>query len=172
MSFTYPMVPSVAFVQVGAAAADAALIAWGHYLHEQGRPFGREDWALLLDGEPIAVACSASIISNSVAGYKRGEVVELARLCRRPEAEFSWATLPTLRLWRQVAAPRWHYWPVKAAVAYSQNKRHNGGIYRMDGWESLNAHCGVSRGGGTWTRQRQEGDPEVGAKTLWIWRYA
>ncbi len=167
--FNYPLVAPVSFIQVDPETADRCLVEWGHYLGEQGRPFGREDWALLLDGEPVAIACSASTISDTVAGYQRQEVVELARLCRRPDA--GWATLPTLRLWRVVSGPHWHYWPVKAAIAYSQNRRHNGGIYRMDGFRLVDSNCGQSKGGGSWTRKREDGDPALGPKTLWIYRY-
>ena len=160
--------PPVAFQLADASLADALLVRWGHYLGPCNRPFGRQDWVLALNGEPLAVATSASIVSASVAGYGRGEIVELARLCSAPEA--SWATRVMLRLWREVGAQGWPYWPVQAAVAYSQNIRHPGNIYRFDGWERISDNCG-SNGGGAWSRKRYAGDAAHGRKTLWLWRY-
>jgi hypothetical protein len=96
------------------------------------------------------------------------EVVELGRLCSAPDAR--WSTRPMLRLWREVAAPRWPYWPVQAAVAYSQNGRHQGDIYRWDGWTRISDNCGSS-GGGAWSRKRYATDAVHGKKSLWLWRY-
>src|SRR3972149_6794486 len=123
------------------------------------RPFGRQDWLLALNSEPLAVATSASIVSAGVAGYGRQEVVELARLCSAPET--SWATRVMLRLWREVGAQGWPYWPVQAAVAYSQNIRHPGNMYRFDGWERVTDKAG-SNGGGAWSRKRYAGDAAHG----------
>jgi len=86
-----------------------------------------------------------------------------------PEA--SWATRVILRLWLEVGAQAWPYWPVQAAVAYSQNARHLGNIYRFDGWERVTDKAG-SNGGGAWSRKRYAGDAAHGRKTLWLWRYA
>lgn len=164
-----PAFPPVGFAVISAELVDTLLQRWGHYLGPCCRPFGRQDWLLWLDDQPLAVATSASIVSDTVAGYERQAVVELARLCADPEA--SWATRVALRLWREVAGPRWPYWPVKAAVAYSQNARHPGNIYRFDGWEKITDRAG-SNGGGAWTRKRYAGDAALGPKTLWLWRYA
>ena len=75
-----------------------------------------------------------------------------------------------LRIWREVCAPRWHYWPVRAAVSYSQNQRHEGRIYRFDGWTKVTDQAG-STGGGAWSRKRYAGDAHHGKKTLWLWEY-
>jgi hypothetical protein len=98
----------------------------------------------------------------------RGEVVELGRLCAAPEDR--WATRPMLRLWREVAAPRWPHWAVSAAVAYSQNARHAGDIYRWDGWTRISDNCGSS-GGGAWSRKRYATEAVHGRKSLWLWQY-
>ena len=163
-----PAFPAIGFTATSADVADGLLRRWEHYLGPCSRPFGRQDWLLWLDDRPLAIAVSASAVSDTVAGYKRQEVVELARLCADPQA--SWATRVALRLWREVAGPRWPFWPVKAAIAYSQNVRHPGNIYRFDGWEKITDRAGSS-GGGTWSRRHYAGDAAHGRKTLWLWRY-
>ncbi|WIN00051.1 hypothetical protein ACTOB_003728 [Actinoplanes oblitus] len=116
-------------------------------------------------GQPVCVAVSASTASSTAAGYGRKQLVELARLCSAPTAR--WATRPMLRLRREVAAPSWPYWPVAAAVAYSHNSRHDGDIYRFDGWTRMSVTAGT-HGGGTWSRRRVAPDTARGTKTLWL----
>jgi hypothetical protein len=103
--------------------------------------------------------------------YACREVAELGRLCSAPDAR--WATRPMLRLWREVAAPRWPHWPVRAAVAYSQNARHEGDIYRWDGWTRIRNDCASSGGAGasSWSAAVRKGGRSYGAKSLWLWRY-
>lgn len=148
--------------------ANRLLVEWGHRLGEIHRPFTMQAFALELDGEPISVAVSASVVSATVAGYRRTEVVECARLCSRPDSP--WANRVALRLWRETCAPRWPDWPVRAAVSYSQNAYHRGDLYRFDGWERVRDDCGSS-GGGAWSRQRYAGEAVYGKKSLWLWRY-
>jgi hypothetical protein len=148
--------------------ANRLLVEWEHKLGACERPFRSEAFALELDGRPVAIAISASVVSNSVAGYKRQEVVELARLGRSPDAP--WVLRVMLRIWREVCAPRWVCWPVRAAISYHKQAWHSGDIYRFDGWERVRDDCGSS-GGGAWSRQRYAGDPARGRKTLWVWRY-
>lgn len=148
--------------------ANELLVRWDHLLGPCLRPFGQQAYVLCVDREPVSVAVSASVVSPTVAGYRRDQVVELARLCSAPGR--SWASRVMLRLWREVAAPRWPYWPVLAAVSYSLNAQHRGHLYRHDGWERLSVRAG-SRGGGTWSTLREPGDPAFGSKSLWIWRY-
>lgn len=151
--------------------ANDLLTEWGHYLGPCTRPFGAEGWVLEVAGSPVSVAVSASIVGPSAAGLPMNAVVELARLCSAPDAR--WATRPMLRLWREVAAPTWRYWPVSAAVAYSQNERHEGAIYRFDGWTRVTTRAGAPSGpNATWSRPRGEGNPAAGRKSLWLWQYA
>lgn len=162
-----PLFPVVTFDRFDDGRADELLVSCGHYLGECARPFGRQSWALVVHGEPVAVAVSASTVSASVPGAgKRGELVELARLVRHPA--HGWSTRVALRLWREVAVPAWDYWPARAAVAYSQDDRHEGRIYRFDGWKRIGSRRG-SVGGGTWTNKRAEGHQARGPKTLWLW---
>jgi hypothetical protein len=154
----------------GLAQANDLIVRWGHDMGAIERPFGWESWVLTVDEEPVSVAVSVSTVSDTVAGYVCREVVELGRLCSRPGDE--WANRVALRLWRQVAAPRWHYWPVKAAVSYSLNSRHDGQLYRFDGWEKVTDAAGAPSGpNATWSKKRQPGDPRAGEKTLWLWEY-
>lgn len=173
-------IPIVGLVPVSMDEANALLVEFGHYLGPCERPFRSEGWALDLLGEPIAVAVTASIVSPGVSvwdrdengelvvveRFERREVVELARLASRER----WATRVMLRLWREATAPRYLPWKPGAAVAYSQNSRHDGTLYRFDGWQKITDRAGSSGGGG-WSRKRHASDAVHGAKTLWLWRY-
>jgi len=161
--------PILAFTQIAVNQGNVLLSEWDHYLGPANRPFGMQAWALEVDSQPIAVAISASTVSATAAGLERTTVVELARLCSHPAHR--WATRPTLRLWREIAGPRWPYWRAVAAVAYSQNARHGGAIYRFDGWRRVTDNCGRSAGAGTWTKPRPTGERSRGRKSLWIWNY-
>lgn len=181
-AFALPGLAPLTLEPVSRPYGDELLSKWAHYLGPCNRPFGVEHWILTVEGEPVSLAVSASIVSASVARYEhdyegnlqvverwvRGEVVELARLASAPGA--SWATRPMLRLWREVCARRWPYWSAKVAIAYSANARHKGDIYRFDGWEKLTESAGSS-GGGAWSRKRYATDAAYGRKTLWLWRY-
>jgi hypothetical protein len=158
----------VVFDSVGLKDANALLVGWGHRLGALRRPFGTRAYLMLVDGRPVSLALSASIVSATVAGYRRQQVVELARLCSAPG--HAWASRVMLRIWREVFAPRWPDWPVLAAVSYSHNAHHRGDLYRFDGWARLGSNCGSS-GGGAWTQRRYAGDVVAGPKTLWVWRY-
>ncbi len=152
--------------------ANNLLEAWEHRLGPANRPFHQEAYALEWQDLPISVAVSASTVSNQVAGYQREQVVELARLCSDP-AE-NWATRIMLRLWRQICAPKWQVWPVKAAIAYSHNVHGQGGnIYRFDGWTKIREDAGSRDGRGAWpeTRGRYATEAVRGSKTLWVWDY-
>lgn len=160
--------PMVGLSPIGMLDANRLLDAWGHRLGPINRPFTSQAFVLELDGTPISVAVSASIVSATVAGLARTEVVECARLCSDPV--HPWATRIMLRLWRAVCAQRWPDWPVIAAISYSQNAHHRGDIYRFDGWQKLSENCG-SGGGGAWSRPRYGSDVVYGKKTLWVWRF-
>lgn len=161
--------PPVGFFETEPDVANALAGEWCHYLGPCNRPFGMQAWRLDLAGLPVSVAVSASTVSSTVAGHTRGEVVELARLCTRPG--YRWATRVMLRLWREIGGPAWPYWRPAAAVAYSDNKRHPGHIYRHDGWTRVTS-AARSGGGGTWSTQRGEAHPAHGTKSLWLWEYA
>jgi hypothetical protein len=163
------LVPAFGMEPCDDELADALLIRWDHPLGPCNRPFGRQDWLMTIDGEPVALATSASTVSKTVAGFERGQVVELARIARHPDHPF--VLRVALRLWRAYLAERWPYWPVAAAVSYAIPGT-PGDIYRFDGWERV----GVTRpsgGSGTWTRARPRvNDISDGKKTLWRYQYA
>lgn len=160
----------VAADSIAIADANALLVAWGHMLGPLNRPFSQRAYALLMDGEPVSLAMSASAVSATVAGYRRDQVVELARLCSAPGR--AWASRVMLRLWRAVFAQRWPDWPVLAAVSYSQNAHHRGDLYRFDGWTRVRDDAGHPPGRtATWARY-EPGHPALGSKSLWVWRYA
>ena len=172
--------PIVACSPVSIDEANRLLVAWDHKLGPVYRPFRQEAYALEVDGQPVAIAVSASIVSSHVVGwlnlatkadpvrYDRHEVVELARCAAAPGN--AWANRVMLRLWREVCAPRWDCWPVRAAVSYSHNGLHTGQLYRFDGWLKIHDNCG-SAGGGRYSRLRDSTDAVYGRKSLWLWRY-
>lgn len=149
--------------------ANNCLSDWKHKLGPCRRPFLNEAFMLVWREQPIATAISSSVISSTVAGYTRQEVVELSRLCTHPA--YAWASRIMVRLWREVCAPLWPCWNILAAVSYSQNVHHSGNLYRFDGWEKVSDDAGSS-GGGTWSTKRQDHHPANGKKTLWVWTYA
>lgn len=159
-------VPAVGLYDLDLDDANRLLVEWGHKLGPCERPFRSEAFALELHGEPISVAISASTVSETAAGFDRVQLVELARLAARVR----WANRVMIRLWREVCAPKWPCWPVRAAVSYSHNAMHSGNLFRFDGWEKVREDCGSS-GGGTWSKPRAEGDAVRGSKTLWLWRF-
>ncbi len=144
--------PIVGLVAVSVDEANALLEEWGHYLGPTTRPFPPTDaYALDVECEPVAVATSDGIVGDTSAGYARAEAVELSRLCTRPGEQ--WATRVMLRLWREKCGPKWPCVkpragePPLAAVAYSKNDRHEGRIYRFDGWTRVTTTAGNSGGG-------------------------
>lgn len=161
-------VPIAGLYPLDVDEANALVELWGHRLGACHRPFGQQAFCLRVQGEALSVAISASIVSATVAGYRRNQVVECARLCSVPGV--TWANRLMVRLWREVCAPLWPYWPVHAAISYSHNAYHRGELYRTDGWTKEKDDCG-SMGGGAWTRQRYATEAVVGKKTLWVWRY-
>jgi hypothetical protein len=158
--------------EIGRAEANRLLEDWAHPLGPCKRPFGQQAYAFDIDGAPVAVAVSASIVSKQITDkegrvYLRGEVVELARIARHPDHRG--ILRPMLRLWRDYLAPSWPYRSVAAAISYAMPGT-LGDIYRFDGWERIRK-CEVSRGGGTWTKNPQVSGIGDGVKTLWLWRY-
>lgn len=59
----------------------------------------------------------------------------------------------------------------RGRLAYSQNARHEGAIYRFDGWTLVTDKAGSS-GGGTYSTKRTAGDAVHGRKRLWLWALA
>jgi hypothetical protein len=174
------LLPVAGLVPVPLDEANRLIAEWdNHDLGPVKRPFGAEAWVLEVCSRPVSVAVSASTVSAVVRGegayadvvLKRGEVVELARLCTAPGQR--WATRVMIRLWREVAAQRWPYWHPAAAVSYSQNGKHDGQVYRFDGWTRIATRKGRSGGGGSgsWGKPVRAGDETYGAKSLWMWRY-
>ena len=159
------MFPIVTFDLIDNARADAALVEWGHWLEGCNRPFGRQSFGISVHDELLCVAVSASTVNASCGGYRRQDVVELARLCSHPENRD--LTRVGLRLWRIVAPGCWTrtYWPVKALVSYSNNARHTGDIYRFDGWTKVKEVPGGKAGVNTgWTMPRKNYE----AKSVWV----
>jgi hypothetical protein len=114
--------------------ADNRLIRWGHYLGACNRPFGRQSFGFFWDGELVGVAVSATTVKSSTYGFPRTQVCEFARCCSHPDHRD--LTRVLVRLYRKVAADEWtrEYWPASALLSYSNRARHEGDIFRFDGW--------------------------------------
>jgi hypothetical protein len=155
--------PPVSFDCIDNSLADECLRAWGHWLGGCNRPFGRQSFGVMLYGNVISVAVSASTVNARCAGYDRQTVVELARQASEPDHR--WATRVCVRLWREVGARLWPYWPVVACVSYANALRHAGDIYRFDGWRKVaDVRGGVA--GGNWGRGKRY-DP----KSVWVYEF-
>jgi hypothetical protein len=154
--------PLGAFTVLDLEEANRLLLEWGHNLGACERPFRSEAWVLELEGEPVSLAISASAVSDTVAGYRRGEVVEQARLCSAPG--YNWATRIMLRFWRERCAPRWSCWPVKAAIAYHQNAHHKGSIYRLPMAGRRSARTAVAQAAELTPLLGDRGMPTMGAR--------
>jgi hypothetical protein len=157
------MFPMASFDLISNELADQCLKTWGHWLEGCNRPFGRQSFGLTIHGELLCVAVSASTVNALCGGYPRNEIVELARLCSHPE--HTELTRIGLRLWRVIAPGCWsrQYWPVRALVSYSNNKRHKGDIYRFDGWQKIKEVPGGQTGtNATYSRKKT-----YEAKTIW-----
>ena len=167
-----PLPATDGFVPCGMDEANDLLVRWAHKLGPINRPFRSDGWLFLVDGVPVSVAVTASIVSSHISDddgnplYRRTEVVELARLASCE----CWANRLMLRWWREVGALRWPCWSVKAAVSYHHEGLHTGDLYRFDGWRKVRSGCGSS-GGGTWSSQRGAADAVTGPKSLWLWKY-
>ena len=159
--------PLAGLYPLDASEVNRLLSAWGHKLGPVERPFRQEGWALEVAGRIVAVAMSGSTVSDTVAGYRRIDVVELTRLCATPGN--TWANRVILRLWREVCALAWDCWAPKAAVSYSHNAMHKGHIYRADGWELVTDKAGFTSGSNY--GRGTEAYASTGKKTLWLWRY-
>lgn len=164
-------VPMAGMYPITDAEANALLVGWEHKLGEIHRPYRVDSYVLEANDRPVAVAVSASLVSDEISGtdkhgqrvhWGRQECVELARLAGEP-----WATRLMIRLWRELCGSLWGR---QIAVSYSKNSMHKGNLYRFDGWECIRTDAGSS-GGGTWSTQRTASDAVTGSKSLWIWRY-
>lgn len=157
------------FEKITKAQANDLITAWGHPLGPYNRPFGYQAWGLAIDGEAVAVAVSGSTIGATSAGYKRRQVVDLARIARNPDHPGILRVM--LRLWRDYLGPRWDGWdtPVHAAVSYALPGK-EGNLYRFDGWK-LFGECKPWTGGATWSNPSKANEMADGKKKLYYYEY-
>ena len=144
----------VEFDSIDLETLNRCLAAWGHRMGPLERPMGAGPFhGLAHNGELLGVAATSSLIKEPVAGLKRSQAVELARICcARPHL-----CRVVLRLWREFVFPSLgHEW----AVSYQDAIQHTGNLYRFDGWVQL----GRSRSG-TDQRSGKKGRN----KRIWGW---
>lgn len=159
MTMASPLLfPDVAFRSIDRDTLNQCLVVWGHRMGPVRRPTGGWSHALLVDGEPMAVAATDMLIRPRVAGLGRHEAIELSRLCAaRPDL-----SRVILRLWRAFVFPTLcqecgFVW----ALSYQDAAIHSGNLYRFDGWLRL----ATSRSG-TDLRTGRKGRRKV----IWGWR--
>lgn len=159
MSVLFPL---ATWSQIDNGRADRLLVEWGHFLGACDRPYGIQSFGLLLEGDLVAVAVSASTVGTSCGGFPRRKVVELARLCSEPGHQE--LTRVALRLWRVTAPALWSaaYWPVEACVSYANATRHKGDVYRFDGWRKVAESRAGSAGG------PRAGNKTYDRKSVWV----
>jgi hypothetical protein len=170
------MFPVVQLRAVEPDEADCLLVKWEHPLGPLRRPFGREDWLREVNGQPIALASSASIVGSCVRRFATGkpaadfiarkDCVELARLARHPDHPRALRAM--LRDWTDHLAPLWQDWPASWAVSYAM-PGHPGNVYHADGWLNWGRRK-ASTGGGTWSGPGAVAGIADGHTTLWVYR--
>jgi hypothetical protein len=162
------------FDEIKPAQANELIGEWGHPLGVCKRPFESRAWGLAIDGVAVAVAMSATTVGATSAGYKRMQVVELARIARHPDHRGILRVM--LRLWTQYFAERWDGWdePVEAAVSYALPKdedgNENANIYRFDGWKYW-GKCKPWSGGATWSNPSKANEMGDGVKRLYYYPF-
>ena len=168
---------TVALGEVTRAQANELLVAWEHPLGPYTRLFGEQHFVMTVAGKPVAVACTGSVRSKTVAGgIPRRNVVELARIARHPDHPRSLRAM--LRLWTDYLAPLWAVkypdWQVDAAISYALPRSHDGrkqgNLYRFDAWKDLGftRPWGGSTGWGNASKANLIGD---GRKRIFLYRY-
>lgn len=153
------MFPVAAFDSIPLAEANGLLRLWGHKMGplERGNTSGLHCHALFVHGEPVALACTSSLIRECVGGglghLTRENTIELSRLC----AAAPWACRVALRLWRETVFPGTGY---AYAVSYQDADLHTGNTYRFDGWQRA-----AFSSSGTDSRTGRKGR----RKWIWVW---
>lgn len=162
------------FEEIRPDQANELIEEWGHPLGPCNRPYLSRAWGLAIDGQAVAVAMSASTVGATSAGYKRAQVVELARIARHPDHRGIMRVM--LRLWRDYFAARWDGWdgPVRAAVSYAlpadEHGKGTGNLYRFDGW-TLWGKCKPWGGGATWSNPSKANAMGDGVKKLYYYPF-
>ncbi len=153
------MFPLAEFDSIPLVRANELLTLWGHRMGPllRGNSGSLHCHALFANGDPVALACTSSLIREHVGGglshMTRANTVELSRLC----AANPWACRVVLRLWRELVFPGLG---VAAAISYQDADMHTGNVYRFDGWKRE----AFSRSG-TDQRTGRKGRN----KYIWVW---
>jgi hypothetical protein len=156
------------FSEITLDQANDLIESFGHPLGPFNRSFGYQAHGLAIDGKAVAVTVSGSTVGATSAGYKRGQVVELARIARHPAHPGIMRVM--LRLWRDYLAGRWGYWPVQAAVSYALPGK-EGNLYRFDGWKFYGSCKPWSKAGSGYSKPSKANDMADGVKKLYYYPY-
>jgi hypothetical protein len=187
--------PLVAFYQVDVKTeAVPLLIEWRHDLHLNGetsiRPFWKIAFVMEDRGRPAGVVVLASTINASVCkdeGLHRYNTVDIARICRNPDRRDDKCLRAVLRITREYLVPvvleqdypRWRArsaeaagraWPrIDGVSANSMPGKHDGDLYRFDGFRHVRTSKGAKGGG----RQNPSKAEQIadGNRGLWVYRY-
>lgn len=163
------------FDEISLKQANELIEEWGHPLGRCKRPFESRAWGLAVEGRAAAVAISASTVGATSAGYKRKQVVELARIARHPDHRGIMRVM--LRLWRDYFAARWDGWdaPPLAAVSYALPKdedgNENANVYRFDGWQYWGKCRPWSGSGSGYSNPSKANEIGDGIKRLYYYQF-
>jgi len=153
------MFPLADFVDVPLYEANQMLTSWAHKMGPllRGNSGAQHCHALRVHGEPVAVACTSSLIREHVGGglshLTRENTIELSRVC----AAAPWANRVIVRLWREIILPGTGY---RYAISYQDAVLHSGNLYRFDGWTRA-----AYSSSGTDSRTGRKGRQ----KWIWLW---
>lgn len=164
LHLSQPLLPLAWFDRIDLATANELLIRWQHVIGPINRPMngtpitGGGDFAhaLVVEGNPVALTVTSSLISENVAGHPeltRDNTIELSRLCSaRPGL-----CRVALRMWREIVFAAM---PSPHAISYQDADIHTGNTYRFDGWRRIAySRSGTDRRSGKTGRK----------KWIWFW---
>jgi hypothetical protein len=166
--------PPIEIRQITRKTSNALIEQWGtHPLGIERRLYGYTAFALYVLGEPIALASAATTHSASVDkqhGLRRGNVIELSRLCRSDNPHARGSLRIILRAWRDfLSTAYWRYYPqeeVIALVSYSMPGK-TGHTYRTDGWQRLR-NCRPWGGASNWSAPSRTGSTPAALWVYWL----
>lgn len=155
--------PFISFDLIDRDQMNHHLVEWEHQHGAINRPTYKEpiDFALRIDGRPVAVIAADSLIRET-CDLTRNDAFELSRLCSAP-GHRGISSL-AMRMWRAFAYTAIvRAWNTPWVISYQDATRHVGNLYRYDGWLIL----GYSSGGAD--PRAAEGTVTARKRVIWGW---
>ena len=153
--------PLVSLDLIERPVLNAMLVEWHHQHGPIERPIFKSpvDVGLRHQGRLVAVIACDTLI-RTTQGFSRSQACEVSRVCAAAPGMCSSA----LRLWRHFVYPTIvAAWGTPWVISYQDATRHEGNLYRRDGW----ALIGCSRGGAD--SRAVAGTVRVRRRLIWAW---